>query len=89
MLEPGDLVLVEGLIDREAVGAAIRALALNGELLTRRKGLEALDAQPIKGTNLQAVICSLTPALTFGRYMYGFLAAEAMAAVSTPSHFVR
>ena len=34
MLEPVDLVVVEGVVDREAVGAAILALALSWQQAT-------------------------------------------------------
>lgn len=47
MLEPVDLVVVEGVVDCDLVRAAVRALAHQLEGHTRGEGLEADDGQPV------------------------------------------
>ena len=53
MPEPLVLALVEGVIHWEAVCGAVRALALEGEGLAGSEFGEALDRDPVKGSNLQ------------------------------------
>ena len=53
MLEPLELPLVQGVVDLEAVGGPVGALAFQGEGLTRRKLCDALDGDPVEGSHLR------------------------------------
>lgn len=52
MLEPGDLVVVVGLVDGEGVGGAIGPLALNLEGHAWGQRAEPKDGQLVEGADL-------------------------------------
>lgn len=52
-LEPGDLIVVEGLVDLELVGGSIGLLAHHLEGLAGLEVCQSLDADLVKGSDLQ------------------------------------
>jgi hypothetical protein len=52
VLEPLKLSLVEGVVDLEAVGGTVGALALQGERHARLEVWDALNGNPVEGPDL-------------------------------------